>query len=72
MSALTLPGTSAQPVSVLLPSSSVRGEIRMNGVTEPFCISGASCLETFRVPYQVLDEPGKPGSSSTTGKVLSL
>src|SRR5205085_2455498 len=70
VSALTLFGTSAQPVFTVLPSSRVRGEIRMNGVTWPLCISGLSFSETFSVPYQVLEEPGQPGSSSTTGKFL--
>ncbi len=71
VSALALPGTSAQPASTVLPSSRVRGETRMNGDTLPCRISGLSCSETLSVPYQVLDEPGQPGISSTTGNFLS-
>lgn len=57
VSALTVPGTLAQPVS--RPSRSVvRGETRMNGATSPRRIIGVSWRWVCSEPNQAPIEPG--------------
>lgn len=68
VSALTVPVMLAQPVST--PASRlVRGATRMKGATRPLLISGISCSFACSDPNQAFAEPGKPGSSSTTGNL---
>ncbi|CAM5457112.1 hypothetical protein SAFG77S_04995 [Streptomyces afghaniensis] len=57
VSALTVPGMLAQPVST--PASRlVRGATRMNGATCPSRISGSSCSCACSEPNQAFAEPG--------------
>src|SRR3954470_19427568 len=56
-SALTRPGTLAQPVSAS-EMRVVRGATRMKGVIWPLLINGSSCAGACNEPNQAFGEPG--------------